>query len=175
VIGPQQFLEFFLPYLFLNDIPVVDSVQFPNRLLAAQLGMLLVKRPPKVVEIAGAFLREPGAVELLKSGQVSTMTKKTAAVLSEDRFKGVMQHAEELDDAAKEAVAGQIATVMNDIVSREHEEYYKSLSLSSQLKEKERLLTEQTKKLDKAKNEVGYWRGQASVARKGKNAKGRKR
>ena len=42
--------EYFLPYVFLNDIPVKQVVEFPNQLLSAQLGLLLMKYRPKAIE-----------------------------------------------------------------------------------------------------------------------------
>jgi len=34
----------------LNDIPVKQVVEFPNQLLSAQLGLLLMKYRPKAIE-----------------------------------------------------------------------------------------------------------------------------
>lgn len=59
IVSPESFLEFILPYLFLSDIPVTDAERFPNQLLRAQLGTLLVSRPPELAEIVGAYFKDP--------------------------------------------------------------------------------------------------------------------
>ncbi len=169
IIGVQQFLEFFLPYLFLNDVPVADSVGFPNRLLSAQLATLLVKRPPKMVEVAAAFLREPEAISAAKTGHVSPALKKAAIVLSGDRFKEITKHSAGFDAKTTDDVASGVAAILGDIARREQEAYYSARAVPLEIKERENALREkeeeladERRKLEKAKKEINYLRGQVA-------------
>jgi hypothetical protein len=65
IIGIRQCQEYFLPYLFLNDMPTKQIVEFPNQLLSAQLGMLLMKYRPKAIDIVESALGSEKPLALL--------------------------------------------------------------------------------------------------------------
>jgi hypothetical protein len=59
IVGIRQCQEYFLPYLFLTDMPIKQTVEFPNQLLSAQLGVLLMKYRPKAIDIIESALGSP--------------------------------------------------------------------------------------------------------------------
>ncbi len=105
ITSPEQFLEFILPYSFLSDIPIVDAERFPNQLLAAQLGTLLVKRPPEGAEIIRAYFNNPTLASKDAKETFSDLSENLAKALNADRFKRLVRESEDLDDAARQEPA----------------------------------------------------------------------
>jgi len=124
VIGVRQCLDFFLPYMFLNNIPVKEAEHFPNRLLAAQLGVLLVKRPPSANEIVAACLRDPSAVDPA-THNLPRQFHDMAQALSEQRLRGAVQQARELPDEMQARAVQSIAEAITAVETAEIDAVYK--------------------------------------------------
>jgi hypothetical protein len=117
-------MDFFLPYMFLNDIPVKEAEHFPNKLLAAQLGVLLVKRPPTANEIVAACLRDPAAVDP-NSHKLPRQFHDMARALSEQRLRGAVQEARDLPDERQADAIERIADTLTAVQAVELDAVYK--------------------------------------------------
>jgi hypothetical protein len=160
ILSVDHFAEFVLPYLFLADIPISDAERFPNQLLAAQLGTLLVERPPDLAEVVGMFLKQPDLLERGSPG-LSETAQDMARVLSTDRFRHIVEAAQGVDDAQKEVIARETAGVLEEVLRLRAEEYYRSRSLTldvGNLKEELGALKAKNEKLQKT---VRYWKQRA--------------
>ena len=127
VIGVRQCMDFFLPYMFLNDIPVKEAEHFPNRLLAAQLGVLLARRPPTANEIVAACLRDPSAVDP-SSHKLPRQFQDMAQALNEQRLRGAVLEARELPEEQQSQAVQRIADALTAIQAAEIDAVYKKRS-----------------------------------------------
>ncbi len=114
ILGTRHCEEFFLPYLFLNDIPVKETLDFPNRLLDTQLGPLLTTRPLRARDVVESFL---GSEENLDSGsdrrrRFPREFRDIASALNSERFENTFKDLRSLpkEDGAR-AVAGVAAVI----------------------------------------------------------------
>ena len=160
ILSPRQFVEFILPYLFLSDIPVVEPDRFPNQLLSAQLGTLLVRRPPELTEKIGAFLSDPS---LLDPGRQTSNLKGTdmGLALSNERFREIVEMAPDLGDAQKDEVAERTATIFGELDRIARVEYFQNRGLDERLTDLERRLDKKDEQVEKLQRTVRYWRQQA--------------
>jgi len=110
IIGVRQCQEYFLPYLFLNDVPIKQSVEFPNQLLSAQLGMLLMKYRPTALEIVESALRSEKPLQALKAESLPSVYRDVASSFNQDRLKDVVAKAKQSPEDAS-AAAIDIAEV----------------------------------------------------------------
>jgi hypothetical protein len=167
VISVEQFLEYMLPYLFLSDVPIQDAERFPNRLLSAQLGSLLVRRPPEMTELVESFLTRPefaGATHEHRSREAA----ETAAALSSDRFEGILKLGPTLDPIDREEAARQISAALQEIEQDKKEISYENRQLApelektrSALEKQERAVRDLEAKVEKLQKTLKYWKGQA--------------
>jgi hypothetical protein len=123
VIGVRQCMDFFLPYMFLNDIPVKEAEHFPNKLLAAQLGVLLVKRPPTANELVAACLRDPSSVDPMNN--LPRQFHDMAQALNEERLRGVVQEARDLPEEKQTEAVQRIANAITAVQTAEIDAVYK--------------------------------------------------
>ncbi len=110
IVGVRQCQEYFLPYLFLNDAPIKQSVEFPNQLLSAQLGMLLMKYRPTALEIVESALRSEKPLQALKPDSLPSVYRDVASSFNQDRLKDVVTRAKQSPEEARSA-AIEIAEV----------------------------------------------------------------
>jgi hypothetical protein len=156
ILSPEQFLEFMLPYLFLADIPTLDAERFPNQLLAAQLGTLLVAKPPELADIIAACLRNP---KLLDKDVLEAFPHAEAAAkaLNTERLKGILRESAVLNESGQAAVARQTAELLKES-ERARAQVADAKSEQERLKDE---LAATTAKFDKLQRTVAYWREQA--------------
>ena len=157
ILSAEQFLEFVLPYLFLSDIPVTDAERFPNQLLHAQLGTLLVTRPPELAEIVGAYFKDPG----LASGNVRAvfgeMGETMARALSSQRFRDLVSTSKDLGDAQREKLTEEAAEILQRFV----DETRRTKEITQEVEELRKEIDERDSKIEKLHRTVRYWREQA--------------
>jgi hypothetical protein len=161
VLSPQQFMEFILPYLFLSDIPVHDAERFPNQLLAAQLGTLLVRRPPALNEAIASYLNRPRD----ESAQVhleSPHASELGALLSNERLQSIVESSRDLDDAGKLEVATQVAKIGEEMIRAERERYYAKRDAEAEMSALKVELENQQAKIQKLQRTVRYWKQRAA-------------
>ena len=156
IVSPRQFLEFFLPYLFLADVPVVDANTFPNKLLSAELGTMIVKKPPAVTEWVLAFLndRDP------KNWGAEKMTsdaREIAETLSQQRFESIVEKAKDLDDEGKREIAPDVSEIIELLKKQKREEAFGA----SKVDKLQTQTAELEKQIEKLHKTVTYWRRQA--------------
>lgn len=156
ILTPEQFLEFFLPYLFLADVPLTEAESFPNKLLAAGLSTLLVNRPPEAVDMLQHFLGDPSLLES-QSEIISEQGRKMAAALNSDRLKEVVKLSEKLPEAERQKVAQEIARILEEERKADREAYYSHMNANDW---KQRL-AQKEQEIEKLKRTAKYWRSQA--------------
>lgn len=154
IITPEQFLEYTLPYLFLADIPVKDAEQFPNALLAAQLGTLLVRRPPELVEIVRASLDNPAALKHDVSKTFPTLSDDMARALNQTRFKNVIAAAADATPAQKRELSVEAAAALGSYVN----ETRAATSRLDEIDELREELAERDRQIEKLEKKLYYWR-----------------
>jgi hypothetical protein len=163
ILSPQQFMEFVLPYLFLGDIPVQDAERFPNQLLSAQLGTLLVRKPPALNETIASFLNRPKdeAAQMRAEGPNA---RDLGALLSNERLRAVMETSKSLDDAGKLEVATQVANIGEEIIQAERERYYAKRDTEGEMSALKAGFERQQAKIQKLQKTVRYWKQRAASA-----------
>lgn len=157
ICSPPQFLEFILPYLFLADIPITDARDFPNRLLSAQLGTLLVKRPPELAEIVKAYFREPSLAKQDPSKVVANLSEDMARVLSNQRFGQLVRESEELTPEQREELAEQAAPILAELAKfreKADTDAKRADELKIELEKREAAIV-------RLQRTLAYWRAQA--------------
>ena len=156
ILTPEQFLEFSLPYLFLADIPIEDADRFPNSLLSAQLGTLLVQRPPDLAEVVRACLNDP---EILKDPRKTfpTLSEDVAKTLNDERFLKLARAANEITDDQKVEISADVAKAVDEITGEKRAES----SLRDEIEALKQQLEAKEQKIDKLNKTVAYWRQQA--------------
>lgn len=154
IISPEQFLEFFLPYLFLADIPLIESESFPNKLLSAGLSTLLVSRPLEAVDMLRSFLDDPSVLN--SPNMINSETGREMAIaLNSERFNEITEISQELSGAQKSEVAYKIADILEKEQRSKRQKYYSDfVDLQQQISEKD-------KEIKKLRNTVRYWRTQS--------------
>jgi hypothetical protein len=156
ILSPEQFLEFMLPYLFLADIPILEGERFPNQLLAAQLGTLLVNRPPELADIVAACLRNPSLLDR-DVLEAFPQADRTARALNSDRLRRIIREGTGLSESDQAAVAKQTADLLRET---ERAQGQASEAKTEQQRLKEQLAAAE-QRLEKLQRTVVYWREQA--------------
>jgi predicted nucleic acid-binding protein len=168
VVTPEQLVEFILPYLFLSDVPLVDADTFPNRLLSAQLGTLLAQRPPALVDVVGAYFRSPELANANAKEVFFGLSESTARVLNSERFRSLVQSADQCPAEARLDIAGEAADLLADLMA-ERRAMEEEREVAARLRQDnmdlqqsyEAQLAELRKKVSKLQSTVGYWRSEA--------------
>lgn len=163
ILSPEQFLEFILPYLFMSDIPISDAEQFPNRLLATQLGTLLVKRPPQLTEMIRAFFRNPPLAGQDAREVFRDVTDEDARALNQERFKSAVKRSASLTDEEREELATQTAAAYGELseLRQAQSQYTRELEeLRAHLAQRDEQLRESDKKARKLQQTVKYLKEQ---------------
>jgi hypothetical protein len=172
IVSPQQFLEFILPYLFLSDVPVSEAERFPNRLLASQLGTLLVKRPPGLTEMIAVYFRNPDLIDQDVRSVFRDVTESDARALSEDRFRSIVKRTASLSEEQRAEVAFQTAAYYDELFRtqqsvREAATEYKELRKNAeiQIEELRKELEIKKKKEDKLQKTIRYLKSQKAKSK----------
>jgi len=155
--SPIQFLEFILPYLFLSDIPLTDATEFPNRLLSAQLGTLLVKRPPEMTEIIKAYFREPSIAAEDPRKMVADISEDMARVLSGQRLHQLVTESAQLTPEQREELSRQTVASFEELEqlrNRVDTDSKRADQLQSELEKRETTIARLNRTL-------AYWKSQA--------------
>lgn len=167
IAGAEQLLEFFLPYFFLSDIPLRDADKFPNDLLAAQLGTLLVRRPPKIAEVAEAYMRDSRVFENSGGIRVAEI-ESVATVMSDSRFVAITSATRSLPKEQADVVRSQFGETLEQIKQEEIRSFYERSSeqqelanLRAQVAESQARERTQQAQMQKLQKTVNYWKGQA--------------
>jgi hypothetical protein len=167
IAGAEQLLEFFLPYFFLSDIPLRDADKFPNDLLAAQLGTLLVRRPPKIAEVVEAYVRDSRVFESGTGVRVAEI-EAVATAMSDSRFAEIVSSARNLPIEQADIVRGQFGETLEQIKQEEIRSFYERSNeqlelerLKAQLSESQAREKTQQAQNQKLQRRVNYWKGQA--------------
>jgi len=159
VVSSEQFLEFMMPYLFLNDAPVKDAERFPNQLLSAPLGTLLkVVREVEATDLVRGFLTDPTAADQYEKGQLGPVASEIATTLSSSRFQGVVEQVRDLDEPQMREVADQIAEKFDQMETQQKVSYYESQS--AQFSELKFILTEKDRQIVKLQKTLKYLKRQ---------------
>lgn len=173
IVGVQRCQEYFLPYLFLNDVPVKQAVEFPNQLLSAQLGVLLMKYRPKAIEFVESTLRSSNPWQLLDSEKFPTAYKDVAQVFNKDRLREKIEAVRGHPEAAG-VVAEQIGELLEQEAAKELSAEYavraKDVAISRLKEQVEREKEEKAKmqaELDKLRKANKYFKGQHSRRKTG--------
>ena len=122
IVGVRQCQEYFLPYLFLNDAPIKQMVEFPNQLLSAQLGMLLMKYRPTALDIVESALRSEKPLQLLNSAALPSGYRDVASSFNQERLRETVTRAAqnpELAAAAASNIADLFEFGRKEILSKE--------------------------------------------------------
>jgi hypothetical protein len=157
IVSPIQFLEFILPYLFLSDIPLTDATEFPNRLLSAQLGTLLVKRPPEMTEIIKAYLREPSIAKEDPRKTVADISEDMARVLSSQRLHQLVTESAQLTPEQREELSRQTVAAFEELEQLRNKvdtDSKRADQLQSELEKRETTIARLNRTL-------AYWKSQA--------------
>lgn len=155
IVSAEQFLEFMLPYLFITDIPVKEPERFPNQLLSAQLGTLLVRKPPELAEEVGAFLNDPSLLSLDRD-QLRLKGSTIGIALSSDRFKAIVESAQACSASEKAIVATEASRLLEEMASEERDSYFKSRNLEAELDELKDEVKNKDQKIDKLQRTLKY-------------------
>jgi hypothetical protein len=159
IVSSEQFLEFMMPYLFLNDTPVKDAERFPNQLLSAQLGTLLeVVRKVEATDLVRGFLTDPKAAEQFSRGHLGSVAREIATTLSSTRFEGVVKAARELDESKLQDVAGKIAAKFDEMETRQKASYFEGQA--EQFTELKSILDAKDRQIAKLQKTLKYFKGQ---------------
>ena len=154
ILSPEQFLEFFLPYLFLADIPLMDAQRFPNSLLAAGLSTVLANEPPDIVEWVKLFLENRIYTEN-SDKEMPVVAKDLATALNNERYREVVDRNQQEPQEDVSELAREVAQQFEQDVAQDREDYYKALeSFRGQI-------TQQERQIGKLHRTVHYWRQQA--------------
>jgi hypothetical protein len=159
ILSAEQFLEFMLPYLFISDIPIKEPERFPNQLLSAQLGTLLVRKPPELAEEVGAFLSDPSLLSLDRE-RLRLKGSTIGYALSSDRFKAIVESAQGLSNSEKTIVATETARLLEEMARGERDSYFKSRNLEAELEQLKDEVKNKDQKIDKLQRTLTYWRQQ---------------
>jgi hypothetical protein len=166
IVSSEQFLEFMLPYLFLSDIPVKDAEKFPNQLLSAQLGTLLVGRKIEATDLVRGFLTDPAAAEQYAKGQLGPVAIEIATTLSSSRFQGIVEQTRELAESKREDAVNQIATKFEEMETKQRASYFENQAAQSE--QFKAILNAKDGQIAKLQKKVKYFRQQTG---KGKRKK----
>lgn len=158
IVTSEQFLEFMMPYLFLNDIPVKDADKFPNQLLSAQLGTLLMGRRIEANDLVRGFLTDPKAAEQFEKGQLGSVASEIATTLSSSRFQGVVEEARQLDESTMKEAAAQIASKFENMEARQRTLYFENQA--GQFAELKSIVSNKDKQIDKLQKTLKYLKRQ---------------
>ncbi|HEY2466761.1 MAG TPA: hypothetical protein VGI45_02815 [Terracidiphilus sp.] len=161
VVTSEEFLEFMMPYLFLNDTPVKDAERFPNQLLSAQLGIMLdVVRKVEATDLVRGFLTDPKAADQYAKGQLGSVAREIATTLSASRFEGVVEQARQLDESQMKGVSDQIAAKFEEMDLRQKTSYFDSQA--AQFVELKSILAAKDKQIEKLQKTLKYVKRQRS-------------
>jgi hypothetical protein len=152
IISVEQFTEFILPYLFLADIPIQEAEQFPNQLLSAQLGTLLVERSPSVTETILMFLGQPSLLDnhRLESRKIGEM----ASELSKSRYKKIFERAAESSEVDRVEAAGRLSELVEESMRAKREGVYRDIEVEALKQQVER----ERSRADKLQRRLRYTR-----------------
>jgi hypothetical protein len=159
ILSAEQFVEFMLPYLFMSDIPVKEAEAFPNQLLSAHLGTLLVRRPPKLAEQVSAFLRDP-SLPVTSPQELGSRGSTIAQALSGDRFKAIVDSSQKLPDSDKAVVAVEVARLLEQIATEERDRYFRSRNIEAELERLREEVSRNDQHIEKLQRTVRYWKHQ---------------
>ena len=166
--GAEQLFEFFLPYFFLKDIPVSEAETFPNELLAAHLGALLVKRPPKIAEVAEAYVRDSGVFGGEKPGIRVSEIEAVATAMNDSRFSSIANAVRTLPIEQRDLACARFGETLEEIKREEIRSFYERASDELELKQLRSQLSDAADRImahdaqtAKLRRTVSYWKGQA--------------
>jgi hypothetical protein len=159
IISAEQLVEYMLPYMFLGDIPVENAERFPNQLLSAQLGTLIVQKPPEMNDLIRSFLADPS---LLKKDprKLGPQMADAARLLNASRLNEIIDRSQVLDEDKKNIVATEMAKLMDEISTIERRQYFKTRDES--MAALEAIIKQRDAKIDKLQRTVHFWRYQAN-------------
>ena len=158
IVSSEQFIEFMMPYLFLSDIPLKDAEKFPNQLLSAQLGTLLVRRKVEITDLVRGFLSDPKASKQYENGELGSVASDIATTLSSSRFHGITEQARQLDTPNKQNIAEQIAAKFEETEMQRKTSYFeKQAALLVEFKTE---LESRDRQIEKLRRKVKYFKGQ---------------
>jgi hypothetical protein len=158
IVSSEQFIEFMMPHLFLSDIPLKDAEKFPNQLLSAQLGTLLVRRKVEITDLVRGFLSDPKASKQYENGELGSVANDIATTLSSSRFQGIMEQARQLDTPNKQNIAEQIAAKFEETEMQKKTSYFeKQAALLAEFKKE---LESRDRQIEKLRRKVKYFKGQ---------------
>lgn len=128
----------------------------PNRLLAAELGTMITKSPPKTNEWVLAYLSSKDGDwdqdKMAKDG------REVAEVLNQQRLQEVMRKAHDLEPESRAQIANEIAGVVDSIREAKQQEQNETAARTDFEKQR----AEYERKLEKLQKTVNYWREQAT-------------
>jgi hypothetical protein len=157
ILSPEQFLEFMLPYMFICDIPFIEADKFPNQLLHAQLGTLLVRRPPELTEIVSAYFNDPPLTKENPQVAFGEMGETMAKALSNQRFKDVVCASTALGDLQKDKLSEEATIKIKEFIDKSRIEQ----DAKREVKVLEKKLSDKDNKINKLLRTLRYWKKQA--------------
>jgi hypothetical protein len=170
IAGAEQLLEFFMPYFFLSDIPVTEAENFPNELLAARLGTLLVKRPPRIAEVAEAYVKDSQVFDEAGGGPRVSEIETVATAMNDLRFSAIATAARTLPKEQAEGVRVQFGETLEKIKNEEIRSFYERASdqlelegLKQQLAEVQQRDKTHHAEAQKLRRTIKYWKSQAKL------------
>jgi hypothetical protein len=158
IISAEQFAEFMMPYLFMSDMPIKDAERFPNVILSAQLGTLLVTRPPAVAEVAYGLLKEPGFFERSDARIYSEASGMGMALTSERlRLKRIAEATKAISEDERQELAASTADILSDLARSARRRQETADDIDALLA----AIAERDRKNEKLQKSLNYWRQQA--------------
>ncbi len=160
IFSSEQFIEFMMPYLFLSDIPISNAEKFPNQLLSAQLGTLLIARQVEATDLVGGFLSDPQAAEQYASGKFGAKACEIATALSSSKLNEIVNQTRELGESQRREIAKQIGERFKEMEMQQKTSYFENHA--ARVRDFTEILNEKDKQIDKLRNTVRYFRQQSS-------------
>jgi len=153
IISIDQFLEFMMPYLFMADIPLLEPDRFPNKILTAYLGSLLVKSKPKAAELIELFLKDKN----FKNKAPSELINEAADIakeMSKERYRNAIIKHDATDEAETKEIAKSVAHAILEEEMNQTESYFAVKAMKEEVTNLQEEIETQRKELDKLTTKV---------------------
>src|SRR5712692_5584582 len=124
------------------------------------LGTLLVRKPPDITQMIAAYLnRSRGSdTEGTVTGPFGT---ELGTLLNDERFKGIVEEAKDLDDDQKIGVASAASKIVEEMATANRVRYYQDRHAEHELATISTELDDAKSKISKLERTVRFWKQQA--------------
>jgi hypothetical protein len=160
VMNLDQFTEYMLPYLFLADVPLIENEQFPNQLLGAQLGTLIVDQTLGTYANVQSWLQDPKNYQLLaEKEELGVTAKEIGSILSSQRFAAVAGSPVVKSSSSLSEVAEKLTAAIETIQTDESKAFFANANRSI-FREQQQLI-EKDQEISRLKRKLKYLKRQS--------------